>query len=30
MNKNELAIDCWQFVINDDVNPFPKPPELCE
>lgn len=30
VNENETSIDRWQFVINDDVHPSPKPPELKE
>lgn len=30
MDENETSIDCWQFVINDNIHPSSKPPELKE
>ena len=30
LNKDESAVQCGQFVINDNVNPLPESPELKE
>lgn len=28
VNENKMPIDCWQFVVNDNLHPSSKPPEL--